>query len=52
MCLGVALQALEVRIRAVAAKVRPAVVGLVSVDEQGVEKGSGSGTIIDRRAHV
>ena len=47
-----ALQALEARIRAVAATVRPAVVGLVSVDEQGVEKGSGSGTIISRDGWV
>lgn len=41
-----ALQALEVRIRALAAKVRPAVVGLVFTDDKGVDIGSGSGTII------
>lgn len=47
-----ALQALEARIRAVAAKVRPAVVGLVTEDEQGAEKGSGSGTIISKDGWV
>ena len=41
-----ALRALEVRLRALAVKVRPAVVGLVFTDDKGVELGSGSGTII------
>ena len=41
-----ALRALEVRVRALAVKVRPAVVGLVFTDDKGVELGSGSGTII------
>ena len=41
-----ALRALEVRLRALAVKVRSAVVGIVFTDDKGVELGSGSGTII------
>ena len=41
-----ALRALEARVRALAVKVRPAVVGIVFTDDKGVELGSGSGTII------
>ena len=41
-----ALQALEVRIRSLAGKVRPAVVAIVFFDDKGLEIGSGSGTIV------
>lgn len=41
-----ALRALEARVREVAPRVRDCVVGIVATDEKGMERGSGSGTLI------